>query len=148
RRPPGKVVVLRGQDPRRAIPEVENAQAGGVLAPDAIDDLLAVRRVARKTRMHGAVGERFEVGAVAAHPHDRRLAMTTLLEPDAEAEPNPLASRRPSRCEGSGEPGVCESRIQAGVCRLEDALPVRSIRIHDGEGGIEILLGDDELAVP
>src|SRR5215472_5948361 len=61
-----------------------------------------------------------EPDAVAAHAHHDRLAMAALLEPGADAEHDPLAVQRPRRRERAGG----KSRVEAGVRRLEDALPV------------------------
>ena len=97
--------------------------------------------------MHRSVGEGFESRAVPAHPHDPRLAGAALLEPFAEAERDPLAVGRDGRVEGSGRAARHLSGIQAGICGLEDARPIGSIRIHDGDRRIQTLLGNDQLAV-
>src|SRR5262249_3001634 len=82
-RPAGQVVLAGGPALRRAILEVEDAQPVILLllAPDAIDDLFAVRGIAREAGVHRAIGERFEPGAVPAYPHDPCVASAARLEP-------------------------------------------------------------------
>ena len=91
--PAGQVVVCSGQHTRRTVLKVEDAQAHIVLAPDAIDDLLAVRRITWEPRMHRAIGEGFRPRAVPAHTHDPCLARVAFLKPFAETKRDPLTVR-------------------------------------------------------
>ena len=115
---------------------------------DAIDDLLAVGRIAWEPRMHRAVGESFGPRAVPAHTHDACLAGVALLKPFAETERDPLAVGRPARSESSGHPARDLGAVQASAVDLEDPLSVRPIRIHDRDRGVLGFLGDNQFAVP